>query len=543
MTKTGKQFKQKGSRKQSGPYPFEFRLKVIRMHLEEGYTYQTIQQLTGVGVSTIGHWISRYRKDGESGLKCQTATSRKSSTLNSSVKEQIIDLKKNDPSRGSRRISDILKRFFFIRTSPSTVHKTLSEEGLIEKKQAKPKRNPPKPRFFERSTPNQLWQSDICTIRLAGKNAYLIGFIDDYSRYITGLGIYRSQTAVNVLETYRTAVGEYNVPKEMLTDNGRQYVNWRGKTRFQYELQKDRVKHIRSSPHHPMTLGKIERFWKTIQQEFLFRCQFTSFEDARDRTAIWVNYYNYQRPHQGIKGLCPADRFFEIQSELKKTLSQGIKENALELALRGKPKDPFYMVGRLNGQNVVIRAEKGKVKMMVDEVDGQQPREIVYDLSKQEENNASEKEDQNQTQVYGEREDQSCSHGMDRVQNRGGGLSGDEPQLDVVGSLAKPGDGRYGVSTGAEEAGAECRAERPLGTSVGQEACSSKQWFGEAGKQAGISAEEEAGDSDLSKQDPHDQTENCKPGGTCQEPGGDHNEGSGGFPDGNRGGNPSRGIP
>ena len=52
-----------------------------------------------------------------------------------------------------------------------------------------------------------------------------------------------------------------------------------------------------------MTLGKIERFWKTILQEFLLRSQFSSFEDARQRITIWINYYNHRRPHQGIKGL------------------------------------------------------------------------------------------------------------------------------------------------------------------------------------------------------------------------------------------------
>ncbi len=51
-----------------------------------------------------------------------------------------------------------------------------------------------------------MWQGDILTFRLAGKNAYLIGYIDDYSRYIAGLGFY-IQTAENVIETYRRAVG------------------------------------------------------------------------------------------------------------------------------------------------------------------------------------------------------------------------------------------------------------------------------------------------------------------------------------------------
>jgi len=44
---------------------------------------------------------------------------------------------------------------------------------------------------------------------------------DDYSRYVVGLGAYRSQTAENVLETVKIAFGEYGIPREMLSDNGR----------------------------------------------------------------------------------------------------------------------------------------------------------------------------------------------------------------------------------------------------------------------------------------------------------------------------------
>ena len=167
----------------------------------------------------------------------------------------------------------------------------------------------------------------------------------------------------------------------MLTDNGRQYTNWRGTTKFEKELKKDRIKHIKSSPHHPMTLGKIERFWKTILSEFLFRCQFDSFENARERLALWVKYYNCKRPHQGIGGLCPADRFFEVQNELKQTLEKGVDDNILEMALRGRPQKPFYMVGRMGGQNVAIRAEKGKIKMHVDDPERIEGKELVYDLN------------------------------------------------------------------------------------------------------------------------------------------------------------------
>ena len=87
--------------------------------------------------------------------------------------------------------------------------------------------------------------------------------------------------------------------------------------------------------------------------------------------------YRLKRPHQSIGGLCPTDRFFEIAHELKKTLEKGVEENVLELALRGRPVDPFYMVGRMGGQSVEIRAEKGKVKMPVNEAGGE--KEFVDD--------------------------------------------------------------------------------------------------------------------------------------------------------------------
>jgi transposase InsO family protein len=134
-------------------------------------------------------------------------------------------------------------------------------------------------------------------------HAYPISFLDNHLRYITSLGLYRSQTAEHVLEIYRRGVTEYGVPREMLTDNGRQYTNWRGKTRFEREMKKDRGKHIRSRPHHPMTLGKIERFWKSIQNEFLFRAQFDSFEQAAERTAYRIKYYNYKHRYR-VCGAC-----------------------------------------------------------------------------------------------------------------------------------------------------------------------------------------------------------------------------------------------
>ncbi|MFN9027311.1 MAG: hypothetical protein ACK5VX_14070, partial [Akkermansiaceae bacterium] len=98
------------------------------------------------------------------------------------VREQIIALKQANQSWGVKRIAQVLRRWFLMEASPETVRQTLHKEELMTPSTKRPKRNPSKPRFFERSTPNQMWQSDIFCFRLGGNNAYLIAFIDDYSR-------------------------------------------------------------------------------------------------------------------------------------------------------------------------------------------------------------------------------------------------------------------------------------------------------------------------------------------------------------------------
>jgi transposase InsO family protein len=457
-------------------YPVEFRLRMVKLYLEEGYSASMLREQFDVSGHSIHRWAKAYRLHGAEGLEPKRRVATKS-RVPAEVRRKVVGLKQAHPEYGARRIVDVLKRFFLIRTSPATVHKTLSEEGLVQKAKRRPQKNPPKPRFFERARPNQMWQSDIMTFRLGGRNAYLIGFLDDYSRYVTSLGLYRSQTAEHVLETYRRGVAEYGVPREMLTDNGRQYTNWRGKTRFEREMKKDRIRHIRSRPHHPMTLGKIERFWKSILGEFLQRAQFDSFQQAVERTALWTQYYNHKRPHQGIGGLCPADRFFEIAHDLKQTLEKGIEENVLELALRGRPADPFYMVGRMGEQSVVIRAEKGKVKMLVDGAEAGGEKELVYDARKDidDEDNPANPQD-----IRAAAEDNGSAVDLERTAHDGTGLPGDGHQPDLAGPVAEPGHRGNAQSLGPDEEGSGGAAQPPAGAADRKEAGRAQQPAGEA---------------------------------------------------------------
>ena len=439
-----------GGGKKSKPwFAPEVRLKAVRLRLEEGFSLHDVCAEIGVGQSALSRWVQLYRQFGEAGLQPADRGKTRKARLPAPITDKIIELKQQNPTFGIKRISQLLRRMFFLPASPETVRRHLHKADLMPESSPPKTRNLTRPRFFERATPNQMWQTDIFTFRLGGRYAYVVAFMDDYSRFIVGADLFRSPTAQAVIEVYRVAVGEFQPPKEMLTDNGRQYTSWRGVSRFEAELKKDRVAHFKSRPQHPMTLGKVERFWETIWQEFLSRAQFDSFDAARERIKLWIKYYNHKRPHQGIEGLCPADRFFEIQAQLRQTIETGVQENLLELALRGKPQAPFYMVGRMDGQSVVLRAEKGKLKLSVSDQQNHE-QELTYDLNQNKHEQRQNGEEKENHHDHPQRPGQSPggAGGVDGAVQTGGSLPPVEHQLDHLQPLATTGEGRDAASAG-----------------------------------------------------------------------------------------------
>jgi len=368
--------KKKGTRTR---FPNELKLKVARLRVGEEVPAKVLAKQFGISLSPIERWARVYRKQGEAafGVAVAEPGPAKQSKLNT-LHQAIVGLKLKNPKLGTRRISDMLKRFLHLPGSQTTVRQTLRAAKLMPETPPKTQKKRKAPRRFERSRPNQMWQSDIHTHFLTrGSAVYFVGYIDDCSRYMVAMDVFTAQTAANVIGVYRQGRIEYGTPAEMLTDNGRQYASWRGTTDFEREMKKDQVRHIRSRPHHPMTLGKIERFWKTLDEEFLNDTTFASVEDLRERLRWFVKFYNFQRPHQGLDGICPADRYFGVESETRRTMAAGITENMLQLARQGKPRKPFVMIGQMGGQVVTVEANQGKVQMRVD---GQEKDEYTYQL-------------------------------------------------------------------------------------------------------------------------------------------------------------------
>jgi transposase InsO family protein len=271
-------------------------------------------------------------------------------------------LKEANPEWGCQRISDALLRGPALPASPGAVAKVLHEAGYeLEEVATTP--HPDKVRSFERARPNQLWQTDLFTFVLKRQNrrVYLVAFMDDHSRFLVSYGLHASQSTPLVLEVLRAGIAAYGPPEEVLSDNGSQYVTWRGKSAFSKELEGRGIRHVVARPRHPQTLGKIERFWGTLWRECLESALFLDLEDARRRIGLFIDHYNFQRPHQGIDGLVPGDRFFGAAADVLRTLKERVAANALELARNGIPKQPFYVTGQVAGQPFSVHAEGERV--------------------------------------------------------------------------------------------------------------------------------------------------------------------------------------
>jgi transposase InsO family protein/transposase-like protein len=347
--------------------PEEKRAALEAFH-QSGMTQVEFCRVWGVSHGTFKNWLARYETTGPKGLERKPHAGKGKIRLAGALREEIVRAKRFFPSFGLKRIRDYLYRFRGFKVSPGSIKKTLkaAEDTLPPPpapKKAKRKKKRKPPRRFERSKPGALWQSDITSFVLSrhSTRVYLTIFMDDYSRYVVSFVLALHQKQDLVTEGLLSGIDRFGKPKEVLTDQGRQYFAWRGKSGFQKLLDKQGIRHVVARSHHPQTLGKCERFWKTINEEFWCRAQPKELDEARERLTHFIAHYNHHRPHQGIGGLVPADRFFGAESEVRAQLEALHTENELRLALSEPPRQPVYLVGRIGDREVSMHGERGKL--------------------------------------------------------------------------------------------------------------------------------------------------------------------------------------
>lgn len=363
MTRKKKRKLKAAVTREGNSFPFELRLLVVREVLRGAKQVDTAVAF-GLSGATVQKYVQLYRKGGVEALKPLPGTKRKVAAKRPDPKrDAVVKTRREHPEWGSRRIRDELLRYSALGVSDTQVRRVLHEEGLATPPAPASARDH-EPRRFERAAPNQLWQSDIFTFLLRRhERLYLAGFMDDHSRFLVGHALAHHQKSGLVMEALGRGIGAYGTPRELLTDNGRQYTAWRGETEFEQELKRQGIAHFKSRPQHPQTLGKIERFWKTLWEEFLSRTVFADFPDCVRRLDLYVQHYNFRRPHQGIDGAVPADRYFRAAAAVRTALEGQVADNALRMALAQPTQKPFYMVGRVGDRELTIAASADELKV------------------------------------------------------------------------------------------------------------------------------------------------------------------------------------
>jgi transposase InsO family protein len=357
------------------PYPPEERRKAVEAFSKTGMTAVDFARLWGISTKALVKWRRRYEEGGPKALESvygrrKGAAGGAAKRLPAPLRAEITKVLKRFPFYGLRRVRDWLRRFGGVAVSAGAVRRVREEEAIPPPEPPRRRRRRrPAARRFERSRPRELWQSDITSVLLPrhGQRAYLVVFLDDFSRYVVGWRLASHQRGERVIEALLDATGRFGKPIEVLTDQGRQYYSWRGKSDFQKVLLREGIRHVVSRAHHPETLGKCERLWETLNAELWERARPQDLDEARERLSHYFAHYNHFRPHQGIDGMVPADRFFGAEDLVRKAIEKRLQENELLLAVGERPRTGVYLVGQVGERQVSVHGEKGRVVIRTEE--------------------------------------------------------------------------------------------------------------------------------------------------------------------------------
>jgi transposase InsO family protein len=345
-------------------YTPEERRAAIEALVKSGLTYEGFARIWGVSRHTVYIWMKRYREHGPRGLDHPCGEGRPGrKPLAAPLREEIVLVQRRFPDFGLRRVRDWLARFRGVKVSAQGVRSAIEAAGIPRAVIAPRRRRREVLRRFERSRPGELWQSDITSMVLArpGKRVHLVVFMDDFSRYVVSWSLHFKMKTAVVGETLLEGVSRFGKPLEVLTDQGPQYVAWRGKCDFQKLLEGQGIEHVVAATHHPQTLGKCERLWKTVKEQLWDRTRPRDIVEARERLGHFFRHYNHFRPHQGIGGLVPADRFFGAETAARQAIEAAMEKNELLVALGERPRTSVFLFGQVGGEQVSLHGERGRL--------------------------------------------------------------------------------------------------------------------------------------------------------------------------------------
>jgi transposase InsO family protein len=318
------------------------RLRLARLVVEQGWPIARAAERYDVSWPTAKRWADRFRELGPAGMV--DASSRPHRCPNQTpapVVRRIVHLRWKH-RLGPVQIADR------VGAAPSTVHAVLvrcrlNRLGHVDRANGEPIRR------YEHPHPGALLHVDVKKLgnvpdgggwrylgrqrgdrnRLATKartgvrnahygpkvgTCFLHTVLDDHSR-VAYVEAHDDETAATAAAVLRRAVAWFTargVPAErVLSDNGSAYKS----LLWHHTCAELKITVKKTRPYRPQTNGKIERFHRTLADDWAFKKFYNSESARRASLRAWVHHYNHHRPHTGIGGSAPITRLTNLTDQ------------------------------------------------------------------------------------------------------------------------------------------------------------------------------------------------------------------------------------
>jgi transposase InsO family protein len=297
------------------------KLEFVRLATAGDANVSALCRRFGIGRTSAHKLIARYRAEGYTGLKERSRQPRSSPRRSSAeIEAAVLSVRTANPAWGGRKIARVLFNKGIGCLSPSTVTGILRRNGIelgLQGGGAKPFIR------FEHEAPNDLWQMDFKGhVAMRSGRLHPLTVLDDHSRFSIVLGACANETAESVQSRLVPAFRRYGLPLRIAVDNGSP---WGGSgsgdfTGLGVWLIEIGIGLSHSRPYHPQTLGKDERFHRSLKAEALQGPPFADLAHAQVALDNWRQVYNAERPHDALGGDVPLDRYRVSQRQYPETV-------------------------------------------------------------------------------------------------------------------------------------------------------------------------------------------------------------------------------
>jgi putative transposase len=259
-----------------------------------------------VSRATVDRWIKAWSTGGFAALV--PTPPQVSPRTPADVLDLALTIKQEEPDRTAAQVAEVLRVGFGWAPSPRTLQRLFTREGLPARGRA------PTLAYgrFEASRVNELWVGDhLHGPQVAGRKAYLFTVLDDHSRAAVGYRWAAAEDTVRMEAALRAALAARGLPDTLYFDNGAAFVN----AQLLRACAVLGIRLVHSRPGRPQGRGKVERFFRTVREQFLVELDHHTSgrggPGAADLTELntvfgaWVESVYHTRPHAET-GATPA---------------------------------------------------------------------------------------------------------------------------------------------------------------------------------------------------------------------------------------------